>query len=84
MPMWHHRRVGSYRQQDWFFAGYSTPSETDTASTHSAAAEAACDELAGRNVEVKWEGNDQWYRGQICAQAPDRQGRRLVQYTVRS
>ena len=37
------------------------------------------DDLTGRNVEVKWEGNDQWYRGQVCAQDPDRQGRRLVQ-----
>lgn len=36
------------------------------------------DDLAGRNVEVLWAGNDQWYRGQICAQMADRRGRRLV------
>ena len=38
------------------------------------------DELTGRNVEVLWEGSAQWYRGQVCAQLPDRRGRRLVQY----
>ena len=63
-----HRLAGSLRQQNWCFAGYSTAGEIETASAHSAAAAAAaasleepvCDELAGRNVEVKWEGNDQW------------------------
>ena len=38
----------------------------------------ANDDLAGRNVEVLWAGNDQWYRGQICAQMADRRGHRLV------
>jgi|EP01043_Picozoa_sp_COSAG02_P002531 hypothetical protein len=68
------------------FAEHSTPNESIRAQT---AAEVATieqvkdDELAGRNVEIKWEGNDMWYRGQVCAQNPDRQGRRLVQYILR-
>ena len=72
------------RQQDWFFAGYSTDESTRARPAEDAASvvQVKEDDLAGRNVEVKWEGNDQWYRGQVCAQDPDRQGRRLVQCVV--
>ena len=82
----HSLGCGCCRQQDWIFAGYSTLDESMRAQSEgkaAAIAEVKDDNLAGRNVEIKWDGDDMWYRGQVCAQAPDRQGRRLVQCIVR-
>ena len=53
---------------DWAFAGYASEDQAEA------------DKLAGRNIEILWPGNDQWYRAQVLAQAPDKHGRRLVQY----
>ena len=53
---------------DWAFAGYASEGQAEA------------DKLAGRNIEILWPGNDQWYRAQVLAQAPDKHGRRLVQY----
>ena len=48
---------------DWAFAGYASEDQAEA------------DKLAGRNIEILWPGNDQWYRAQVLAQAPDKHGR---------